>query len=395
MPKRIINDSSVLGTYTYGYTPGLETRSGPTRTVNDDLIEGAGSRPGWPHKLGSKDVGGSFWLKQDRSYRPPTKIFVRGSSGLQTRTTYSGLVTAVPGTPAGLGVVSSPAAWSAEAYRKMKPTSPDFSAVNSIYELKDLPGMVRRRAERILSRDAASDWLNLQFGWRPLLNDIKNLIQTQQNLEKRIAQLLRDDGKPVRRRVTLVDSMTDPVVVEVTNRGQQARMNPSFVDRFYLKPTTCRDVSFVTDRVWASARFRYWLPRGPGGIVYKKKLIRALYGFDVSPSVIYNMIPWTWLIDWFANVGDILENLEAGVADRLAADYFYVMREVRSVCQTLVTTQMVDVVSGQPLNLTLPATREIVDKRRIRGHPFDPAINPNGLSGMQLSILGALGLSRL
>jgi hypothetical protein len=52
-----------------------------------------------------------------------------------------------------------------------------------------------------------------------------------------------------------------------------------------------------------------------------------MFGFQPTPSLIYNLTPWTWLIDYFTNLGDLYDNLSRGVEDRLIAEYFYLMHE--------------------------------------------------------------------
>jgi hypothetical protein len=90
----------------------------------------------------------------------------------------------------------------------------------------------------------------------------------------------------------------------------------------------------------------------------------------------------------------MLENMEAGVADRLAADYFYVMRS-RGGVQTQEVTQYFQRQSGEVISVSGSSQTEWSHKARSIGDPFGWNTPSNNLSGMQLSILGALGMSRL
>jgi hypothetical protein len=123
-------------------------------------------------------------------------------------------------------------------------------------------------------------------------------------------------------------------------------------------------------------------------------MIARIYGLYPSPSVIYNAIPWSWLIDWFSNAGDCIENAEAGVANRLAADYFYVMNEYIITRVRGLTVQLFD-RNQQVYQAHGTATATSSFKIRGAGDPFGWGTNPNGLNESQLAILGALGLSRL
>jgi hypothetical protein len=279
----------------------------------------------------------------------------------------------------------------ASAYAKMKPTQPEFNALNSIYELREIPGLLKQRFAFNDLKSMSNYWLALQFGWRPLLNDVRNFVLLQRSAQKRLDQLLRDNGRPVRRRVDVYDLSADPLIS--TGELYHA-LNPTFVTQFYRRESNYRYVTTIRDHCWASARFRFWLPGGPRNIAWRRKMLARLYGLTPSPAVVYNMIPWTWLVDWFANVGDLIENLDGGVADRLASDYFYIMRTWEKRVTKEVTGHFRG-IDGQNVTATATAHRTRTRKSRLRGHPFGFGPNNTPLSAMQLSILGALGLSRL
>lgn len=234
----------------------------------------------------------------------------------------------------------------------------------------------------------------LQFGWRPLLNDIVNLVKTQIFLEKRFQQLLRDNGKPVRRRVILASTSDNTETIALTS--DYGAFSQGFVTQFYASVPKYSQRLITKDEVWASARFRYWLPADPKGVVYKDWVKAKLFGLYPGPQFVYNALPWTWMADWFSNAGDIIENLDAGVASRLAADYFYVMREREERYVSTASGRFYQhdrqktIVSAHATTFDINRTRS-----RIKGDPFGFASTQGDLSAMQLSILGALGMSRL
>jgi len=283
-------------------------------------------------------------------------------------------------------------AWGAEAYSKLKPTQPDFHGLNSFYELREFPDLWRADYHKRGLRGVADYNLAIRFGWAPLLNDIRNYIRLQMNAQKRVAQLLRDNGRPVRRSVSLRKDASSPVV---TTGLLYSSFQPVLVTQYYVSQLrwTIRTGSF--DHVWASARMRYWLPGGPKDVEYKRRLLRALAGFRVTPDEIYNSIPWTWLIDWFSNLGDLIGNLDyAGVADRLAADYVYVMRHKATYTEYLAQGKFRR-QNGTTFTASASARAIAELKTRVHGGPFDLALKEQNLSATQLGILGAIGLSRM
>ena len=203
--------------------------------------------------------------------------------------------------------------------------------------------------------------------------------------------LLSHNGKPVRRRVNIAETISDPGLLA---GNSYAGLYPVLVTQYYTRQPTYLEKTWTEDRVWASARFRYWLPEGPRDVQWTNKMKRALLGLNPSPSVVYNAVPWTWLIDWFTNVGNLIENVEPGVADRLAADYFYVMREIQWR-RTQDTVGFFRDPQGNPFTVSASASYSKFRKTRIKGDPFGFNTNPASLSGVQLAILGALGMSRI
>jgi hypothetical protein len=387
-PSRLRSVTTLLGNEINTFTGSDVATPKYAETYFEDRIFWYGSEGhyGYPDFPTERNVGGPFRLNgriTNRSIIPVGEIW-RGGANDQR---YIGSLSPSITTTNAWGDFP-PDAWGAEAYAKMKPTKPSFSGLNSLYELRELAQTLEGRARNL--REISSYWVGLQFGWKPLLSDILGLVNHQRKTEARLKQLLRDNGRPVRRRITLVET-NDTVSTDFTS---YSAFNPVLVTQFYRKQPTVRQIRSSTDKVWASARFRYWLPGGPQDIKWKRKMLARIYGLYPSPSVIYNAIPWSWLVDWFSNVGDIVENLEVGVADRLAADYFYVMRE-KSWFVTNTATGYFTRRNGEPCQFTGSSTFHANSKYRAKGDPFGFATSQNDLSLMQLSILGALGISKI
>lgn len=381
MPTRNFAIVPPLGTHSNG-----TVRSGLVREESSELY--SSGHYGWQSPNGN--VGGPFMVSGLRGTYNPVSCGIITNRGSATDAYSGSLVCIPPGDPPLISGDGS--SFGADAYDKMKPTKPSFESLNALYELKDLPGMLRQRFHKSGLKNIGSYWLALQFGWRPLLNDCIKLVQLQRSLEKRLTWLLRNNGKPVRRRIQIASSSESSTVFYPSVIGHV--QHPSFVTRFLNGARGYNEVTTLTDRVWASARFRYWLPDGPRDIDYKRRLLAELYGLSPRPSVIYNMMPWTWLLDWFTSAGDVVSNLDAGVADRLAADYFYVMREKHAIIERHSFCGYYG-LARERVVINAFATKDRFLKTRLKGDPFGFNTSENDLTGMQLSILGALGLSRL
>jgi hypothetical protein len=114
-----------------------------------------------------------------------------------------------------------------------------------------------------------------------------------------------------------------------------------------------------------------------------------LYGTRITPAVLWEIAPWSWLADYFGNMGDVLTNLSAFGNDNLVCNYAYIMVHTKTTksCSWFGTS-----VNNGPLQTSFDLVTET--KQRLRAGPYGFAAT-GGLSAHQESILGALGLSRL
>ncbi|DAD51258.1 maturation protein [ssRNA phage Gerhypos.4_20] len=391
--------SRVLSTTVYGGTEYLDG-SAPsiknlrTDFVQEDLINGEAGHYGYP-RFNLPNVGGDFFLRKFTRSNPLVNVGEIWRGGVLNQRYVGSIQAADPpfGYVGGDTWTPIDSGMGSLAYNRMKPTKPNMQALNAIYELKDLPGMLRQRFLNTKAplKSMSNYYLALKFGWGPLLSDIRNFVLTHINAQKRLEQLLRDNGRPVRRKVILSDTSTTGAATTGTSFPA---ILPTFVTQYYTAAPVYLQRLTDSDRVWATARFRYWLPEGPRDVNWTTAMKAKIFGLQPTPSAVYRALPWTWLGDWFLNVGNMLENMEAGVADRLAADYFYVMhqRELHNTNDVVVGFQKRD---GTKVNFQASSYSNMVHKKRIMGDPFGFATAQNVLSGTQLSILGALGMSKV
>jgi hypothetical protein len=100
--------------------------------------------------------------------------------------------------------------------------------------------------------------------------------------------------------------------------------------------------------------------------------------------LIWEVLPWSWLIDWFYNIGDVLNNLTTEVADNQASTYAYIMGHTKRKYS----------MTGTDGIKTASVSRVFEAKVRQKVHPFGLASADSPLSTRQLSILAALGVQR-
>ncbi len=201
------------------------------------------------------------------------------------------------------------------------PATPEFLMPAFIAELRDLPDMIRqggRIADAIRRRrpwqslirpdkadtDLASAHLALQFGWVPFLSDLSTLLTFQSSVEKtrqKFQQL--ESGKGLRVRMPLG---------QVTEKS--ADVWPLWSGAGWGPYWTVLDITRTTSS-WGVVR---WKPN-PSGIGIPRsdlELRRHAAGFNASSMLIgaWESLPWSWLIDYFVNVGDLIQSGNRTVA---------------------------------------------------------------------------------
>jgi hypothetical protein len=281
-------------------------------------------------------------------------------------------------------------------WKRARPGNPVANAGQFIAELRDLPTLPLRLLSRLhFFRGLGKEYLNVQFGWKPFVSDVKEMFELYQNLDKKLAQLRRDNGRPIRRRRTVKNSTE----TTSTSTGQQNHLGNVWpVSPAAISPFSSMTVQTVTkEQVWFVGCFRYYVA-DIGSSQWTRRATMALYGLNPTPSLLWNILPWSWLIDWFSNTGDVLSNASSNAVDNLVAHYAYVMRTV-SVQTTYTSFYKVDSgtsagykVEGGSGSCTV--TKLTTTKARKRATPYGFGVSFDGLSAYQTSILAALGMSR-
>jgi len=302
-----------------------------------------------------------------------------------------------------------PAAW-----RKFKPKQSIVDLGQFFGEIHQTPGMLKTSAKgfadlwrsfggrqsgaSMLPKKAANHWLNTQFGWKPFLNDIKDTCEKYSSTSKKLTQLKRDNGHWIRREGQVDSSLTDWQLLRESYYDVSEYLHPMIapwaIVRFGPghKVSTTKILSRSSQRTWFSAAFRYYIPRlsEPDSALNTVQNYLHLYGININPMLIWNLTPWSWLIDWNSNVGTMISNMTSMQSEGLTAKYAYIMRtkiDEYSHRSTVYRT------SG--LDCTMEWIRQFCGKTRRHASPFGFSTAEKDFSLMQWSILAALGISRL
>jgi hypothetical protein len=244
-----------------------------------------------------------------------------------------------------------------------------------------------------------SEYLNVIFGWKPFVKDLQKLYELMRTIDKRVNQLVAQNGHAIRRRAVIRD---DTVTTFVQDTQRRCYMNVYGSGNPYPVNGTTSWTQCVTnsERVWYNACYRYWIPN-PLSWQWQAKARAVLFGALPTPGNLYAAMPWSWMVDWFTSIGTVCQAMSASAVDNLVQLYGYTMRHTlqRVVASSHTMHGGYDDHQGTsylPHDVTTYSV--YTDESKCRTglfNPFGPDKTAGGFTPYQFSVLSALGLTRL
>lgn len=299
-------------------------------------------------------------------------------------------------------------AFAQQAYNRTAPTATVFDAGQFLGELREgLPRLTSAfmQGQASLLKKAGSDYLNVEFGWKPFISDIQNAGKALLGATDSFSQM----GKRVHRRYSLPETeLTDfglflgtASIYAYNARGAATNYSP-LAGRPLFTSTSAQLLCDYTvhksrsSRRWFEGEFTSFMPLGFDPTDYFQRL-SVLVDPKITPATLWELAPWSWLVDWNLRIGDTIRANEINANDRLVMHYGYAMET--TVYATKVDWNTYEKPSGQLTYENRPEfgilRGETTYKRRLRANPYGFRVGGTGsLSGGQSAILGALGLTK-
>jgi hypothetical protein len=262
-----------------------------------------------------------------------------------------------------------------------------------LFELRDLPGMVKHLGDRIIRAKAflkgagkryskelvAEDWLALNFGWKPLIQDLGHMLDFVGDVDKRLLYLDRlYSERGLRRKQTVWKK-------DISMAPKELYVGPLYANNCRVR------LSFDGQcERWVSV---HWTPASkPKFVTDDEKLTLArkiVWGFNtIDAASLWEAMPWSWLFDWFGSVGDFLDAHRNGVPCQAT--------EVCVMTHVVVRVKDVTYLSNPYGAKVTPFWKPIHERkfRDVASSLTAPSFHLPFLSGKQLSILSALAITR-
>lgn len=187
------------------------------------------------------------------------------------------------------------------AVSELRPDLTTMSLPNFFLELDDIPRLFQlwkyklKEAQTLaqtansIGKNLAGANLNLSFGWKPLVADLQAIVDILFNVTQEIEQFESAINKLFHRSKTMV---TDSSHVS----GSTA----------YLPETMTNWEGDIRRDVTAHLVYRALPPAQLKGLKKTLKTLQAALGFELNPRIIWDALPFTFVLDWFFEVGSFL-----------------------------------------------------------------------------------------
>jgi len=189
-----------------------------------------------------------------------------------------------------------------DAWEILSKTNPSSSHVNipaALGELKDLPSLVKDWG-RGLIRDAAKGYLSWRWAVKPMISDIRKLCKFSDAANQRLSELRKlRDGKTIKKRCHLRSG-------EVSTGPVRELIHSGSTTLYAFRRVASRH------KTWGSAEWKILpgsdLPKLSDSDLsrFNKRVALGITTHGLLEAA-WELVPWSWLIDWYSNVGTMLQ----------------------------------------------------------------------------------------
>jgi hypothetical protein len=267
--------------------------------------------------------------------------------------------------------------------------------IGEAHELKDMfsPHEWKKQLDhfrKVPHKVFADKFLEYEFGWLPLISDIRSFFKATNNLNKIALQYERDSGRNIRRKRRINSSSSTVTSVQNNFSGYPALVTQAYQSFGKQYTTTTTSIE-----QWFSGCFTYYLPpiKKPGIIgdyAHYEAITNKLFGQRITAETVWNLTPWSWAIDWQSNAGDVIHNWQAFQRDGLVMRYGYVM-EHKTVLTSIILKDLI-LQDGTPVHDRVDLQYET--KTRRGATPYGFGLNPGSFTSRQNAIIAALAIQR-
>lgn len=179
---------------------------------------------------------------------------------------------------------------------RLRPDLTTFSLPNDLLDVGQIPDLIKLwKKNQSVVKNLAGAHLNYAFGWRPTIGDIQAALSGVTSFVDKLAEFRKLVGTLVSKRATVLNNSIDVSGSNAfgdTNGGVTAYSG------------------HLQQEVAAHVVYAPMMPLVLGNIDIVLRGLLDTLGFELNPRIIWDKIPFTFVIDWFFSVGSFLEQFK-------------------------------------------------------------------------------------
>jgi hypothetical protein len=348
---------------------------------------------------GGLDTGHEFWTRKDWYELDPTHLHFEYPNSY-----YDGMVY-----PSIVGVdlwpdLAEPSTSDLEVLgaRAVSGTLPDRPIAGLAAFLGELHEGLPRMPLQALARRGPNaldqEFLNQQFGIRPFIGDLQKLAQAVITGDILLQRYNNQASLLTRRKLDLGSQTTLRVqpdaYMEVNLGTRGGTPHPYYWLENYGGYWTCIDE--MTHSARFAGQYERFVPINDSFFRASTDYARRankLLGTEITPSVVYQITPWSWLLDWFGNFNVFMTNVSYLNGNDTILRYGYVTHLIEA---TRTWTRQGPLRTGDSRDIvnTVVLKHHVRVMRRVKASPYGFGINLPDMSPLRWAILAALGKTR-
>lgn len=301
-----------------------------------------------------------------------------------------------------------------EVFQSITPNRPDGAIFVALMELLrgDIPSFIGN-LKRFTSvsgrsykdyREAASavgdQYLNSIFGWTPLVKEIQGILNVLITIDRMVY------AESYRRKRSWEGPSSSSEGLYSHELGLNTQSRPGTVETVTGSRPLAPVSYTATSRTTIGENYRFSsrlsaLSRPTSktiGFAEKAEEILQRLGFVTSIAEVWELVPYSWLIDWVSNIGASLHNANvySPVRGKYTVDYAYVTTVTSRTTERIFRSGTIS--NGSPANFKVLRGKSFessLTKSRDRATPFGFGTQLASITTGQFAILTALGLAKI
>lgn len=183
-----------------------------------------------------------------------------------------------------------------EAFDKLRPDLTVAGIPNFLVDIADLNSLFKLWKRRMsLAKNVAGLHLNYKFGWKPTIGDLRGALEGITGLQKKLKAFRDSIGKTIQ-------------VSTKQNLGL-----PSSASGSFAWPSGSNSVSWTASCTRSCTAYIAYKPQMPAIMNEMETVLYGLLdslGFELNPRIVWDALPFSFVIDWFFGVGNWLNRFK-------------------------------------------------------------------------------------